>query len=140
MRAGPAATVHALVTVILPAYPELDAGHRSTVEHDVTRYVARQVQAMPTVLRVPYTFALLAFEWLPLLRYGRPFRRLPSLRRASWLALWSDAPIPPMRDFVKLIRSSSLLVYFDHALVMQRLEAQRQRGRAALEPPKAANE
>ena len=120
------AVLRAIVTLIIPAYPDLDAATRAAVEIDVTRYVASQIQQMPRFLRLPYKLAVVSFDWLALLRYARPFRRLPSELQSAYLAAWSDAPLGPMRDFVKLIRSSALLVYFDHPRVLQRLEAERQ--------------
>ena len=110
---------------ILPDYPLMDAATQRSVHVDVTRYVASQIAGMPGFLRLPYLLALLAFNWLALLRHGRPFRGLSIERQASYLALWNDAPIGPMRDFVKLIRSSALLVYFDHPLVLAQLESER---------------
>ncbi|MBI3781862.1 MAG: hypothetical protein HY270_00520 [Deltaproteobacteria bacterium] len=110
---------------IVPSYPVMDADTQRTVHADVTRYVASQIAGMPGFLRLPYFLALFGFNWLSVLRNGRPFRSLPVDRQASYLALWNDAPIGPMRDFVKLIRSSALLVYFDHPLVMRQLEAER---------------
>jgi hypothetical protein len=116
-------TLQAIVIAILPTYPQLDAGARVLVEHDVARYVARQITAMPSFLRVPYGFAMLAFDWLALLRYGRPFRSLKPERGARYVAWWNDSPVSFMRDFVRLIRSSALLVYFDHPAVAQQLAA-----------------
>ena len=57
-------TLQAVVTVILPRYPDLDPGVRAAVEQDVARYVARQIGSMPSFLRIPYRLALLAFDWL----------------------------------------------------------------------------
>ena len=128
------------MALILPDYPALGVEDRRSVERDVTRYVAQQIHSMPSFLRLPYRLALFGFEALALLRYGRPFRALPPAKRAAYLAYWNDAPIAPMRDVVKLIRSVALLVYFDHALVTQRLEAERQPGHAVVEPHHAANE
>jgi hypothetical protein len=119
------ATLAAIVRVILPPHPELDAADRNTVEVEVTRYVARQIQSMPGFLRVPYRAALLAFDLLPLLRYARPFRALAPAGQAAYLAQWNEAPIAAMRDVIKLMRSSALLVYYDHPLVIARLEAAR---------------
>jgi hypothetical protein len=125
LRPGPAAILHDIVTLILPAWPELDLDEalRRKITGEVTAYVAAQIQAMPRFLRGPYTLALLGFGWLPVLRYGRTFGALPSVLQKSYLAHWSDGPIGPMRDFVRLIRSSALLVFFDHALIIERLEA-----------------
>lgn len=121
------AVLRDVLTVILPAYPELDDPTRGAVLGDVTRYVAAQVESMPPFLRLPYRLALVALEWLPLLRYGRRFSALPPATQAAYMARWNDAPIPAVRDFVKLIRSTALLVYFDHPVILQRLENERTR-------------
>jgi len=115
-----------LVVLIVPAYPHLEAPTRIAVERDVTRYVSSQIQLMPGFLRIPYKLAVAAFNWLALLRYGRTFRHLTADRQEAYLASWGEGPLGPARDFVKLIRSTALLVYFDHPLVLERLEAERQ--------------
>ena len=125
---GQRAIVAAIIAELTPAYPALDDETRRVVHADVTRYVAAQIHGMPGHLRLPYRLALLAFNWLALLRSLRPFTALTSEKRAAYLSLWSDGPIAPMRDFVKLIRSSGLLVYYDHPLVMARLNAERAAG------------
>jgi hypothetical protein len=129
------AIVHEIVTTILPEYPTLDPAVREQVVGEVSAYVAAQIQSMPEFLRLPYALALFGFDALPAVRYGRRFRALPAAARLSYLARWDDAPIAAMRDVVKLLRSSALLSYFDHPLVVQRMqtESQRSRPRAAYE-------
>jgi hypothetical protein len=134
---GETATLRGIVTVVLPAYPDL-AAERGAVEDDVTRYLASQIGAMPSFLRLPYRLALRGFALLPLLRYGRSFHALPSPRRKAYLALWSDAPLTRMRELVKLIRTTALLVYFDHPAVRERLDAER-RHLDPREPSSASN-
>ena len=121
------AVLRGILSLIIPAYPDLDAATRASVEDDVTRYVASQIGHMPGFLRLPYQLALLAFDWLAFLRYARPFHGLGIEQQSHYLTHWSEGPFGPMRDFTKLIRSSGLLVYFDHPLVLQRLEAERTR-------------
>jgi hypothetical protein len=125
------AVVGEIINVLLPGYPVLDTAGRAAVEGDVTRYVASQIESMPGFLRLPYKLALFGFELLPLLRRGKRFGRLRDADRARYLAFWNDAPLAPMRDFVKLIRSSALLVYFDHPAVMQCLERERRDNRSS---------
>jgi len=115
--------LHAIVETILPAFPALPEAVRRGVAGDVAAYVACQIDAMPSFLRLPYRLALLAFTWLPALRFGGPFAALPAAARASCLAIWTDSPLAPMRDFVKLIRSTALLVYYDHPVVLEQLSA-----------------
>jgi hypothetical protein len=119
------ATLQGIVATLMPDFPELCAEDRRAIAGDVTHYVAAQIEAMPAFLRIPYRVALLAFELLPVVRYGRPFGRLHPKARDAYLAWWSDAPGAAMRDSVKLIRSTSLLVFFDHPLVRTQLDRQR---------------
>jgi len=118
-RASPA--LAQIVSTLLPEYPALDTDERREVERDVASYVAGQIAAMPTFLRLPYRLAMTAFDVLCVPLHGRRFRSLPKAGRESYVSTWNAAPLPPMRDFLKLIRSTALLVYFDHPAVRQRL-------------------
>jgi len=115
--------VAGIIGVIAPVYPDLEESVRMSVLQDVTRYVASQIQSMPSFLRLPYKLALTVFNWLALVPYRRRFIHLPIAAQTSYLTLWSDGPIGVLRDFVKLIRSCALLAYFDHPLVAHRLAA-----------------
>ena len=115
--------VAGIIEVVAPVYPDLEQSVQIAVHQDVTRYVASQIQSMPSFLRLPYELALTVFNWLALVPYGGRFIHLPRAAQASYLALWSDAPMSVMRDFVKLIRSCAVLAYFDHPLVAERLAA-----------------
>ena len=137
-NAGLAATLDGIVRSILPEYPSLDPQTRRVVEDDASRYVITLIRSMPGFLRLPYALAVFCFEWLALLCHGRRFRGLAPADQASYIARWSEAPLLPMRDFVKLIRSSALLAYFDHPLVTRQLEAHRQDDDAPAEAPAAA--
>lgn len=112
-----------LVQVLAPQYPALDVTVRAAVQHDVTAFVVAQVKSMPSFLRVPYRLALVAFDWLAVLRYRKSFVALPDDKATAYLALWSDRGLGVTRDFVKLIRSCALLAYFDHPQVRVALEA-----------------
>ena len=115
-RLGPSgeATVAAIVGCLVPAEPALAPSTRAAVLDDVTRFVGSQIAALPDFLRLPYRVAMTGFEWLPILRWGRPFRGLDADRRRAYLDLWTHAPVGAMRNFVKLIRGCALLAYYDH--------------------------
>jgi hypothetical protein len=112
-----------MVRVISPAYPELDDAQRARVLTSVTAFVSSQIEAMPRFLAIPYGIAITAFQLLAILRFGRGFRSLDETSQRSYLAMWSDAKLGPFRDFVKLIRSCTLLAYFDHPEVTRQLPA-----------------
>ncbi len=112
----------AIVALVIPDFPQLEAVVRSRVHDDVCRYVLEQIGSMAGFLAGPYRLAILGFEALPVLRYGKAFHALPRPRQHAYLSRWSAAPLGAMRDFVKLIRSCALLAYFDHPDVRHVLE------------------
>src|SRR5713226_5204689 len=112
-----------LVCLLTPHYPALDTVTRDAVQRDVTAFVGAQIRSMPSFLRLPYRLALVAFNWLAVLRYRKPFASLADDAATAYLSLWSDRGPAVTRDFVKLIRSCALLAYFDHPQVRGGLEA-----------------
>jgi hypothetical protein len=117
-------TVGAITECLAPTFPVEEPASRAAVLADVTAFVVSQVGALPDFLRYPYRLALFAFEWLAVLRYGRPFAGLDPERRQAWVELWAESPIGATRNFVKLIRSCALLAYYDHPAVQAPLNAQ----------------
>jgi hypothetical protein len=115
-------TVTKIVALVIPEFPRLEATVLAHVQDDVCRYVLDQIGSMAGYLAGPFRVAILGFEALPVLRYGKAFHALPRQRQQAYLSLWSAAPLGAMRDFVKLIRSCALLAYFDHQDVRRVLE------------------
>jgi hypothetical protein len=112
-----------IVRILVPSEPQLDPVASREVEDAVVSFVAAQIESLPPFLRIPYAVALLGFDWLAILRYGRPYVRLEDEQSRRYLRLWDQAPLGLCRDFVKLLRSCALLAYLDHPLVTKELEA-----------------
>ncbi len=112
-----------IIRLIVPAYPDLEETERARIHSAVTAFVASQIESLPAHLYGPYRLAITLFGLLPLLRFGKRFALLDETVKEAYLALWSDGPIGPTRDFVKLIRGCALLAYFDHPDVRRRLPA-----------------
>jgi hypothetical protein len=113
-----------IVASLVPAFPPLDADVRATILADVTRFVGSQILALPDFLRLPYRLALTGFEWLPLLRWARPFSALAAEHRAAYVDFWAESQLAPLRNFVKLIRGCALLAFYDHPALVRALAAQ----------------
>lgn len=109
---------------LLPALPDLSPDERDQVEAELERALAAQTAAMPLYLGAPFRAALVVFEWLPMLRFVRRYTQLDRSTQARVMAAWSNAPLPPLRDFVKLVRSCALYHYLDHPVVVARLESE----------------
>jgi hypothetical protein len=105
--------IAAAVRAILARTAPPATASRDVVEADVATLVAQQIAAMPTFLRLPYRAGLTCFDALPLLRWGRRFRDLDPPRRDAWITAWDESRIGATHSFVKLIRSCTLLAWFD---------------------------
>lgn len=116
--------LRSLVRSLTPEFPALESGQRIALETQVADFVGVQISSMPAFLRLPYCLCMSLFDWSALLRYGRLFRALDIARQRDYLAFWANSPIAVMRDFVKLIRSCTLLQYLDHPLVSRALQAE----------------
>ena len=116
------AIITAIVVDLLPAHPVLDPADRDAVTADVVAFVVAQVRGLPEFLRIPYGAASFVFDGLAILRWGRPFRMLDGARRQAYVALWTGSSLGATRNFLKLIRSCTLLAYYDHPTVRARLE------------------
>jgi hypothetical protein len=111
-----------IVRALAPSHPELEAERRDQVEDAVVDFVGAQIGSLPSFMRIPYGAALLGFDCLAVLRYGRPYTRLDPDQSRVYLAIWDAVPIGVFRDFVKLLRSCTLLAYLDHPIVTRELE------------------
>ena len=107
---------------LYPKEPLLTPEDKTQVEEKVVSYLAGQILAMPSYLKIPYMLALQAFNYLSCFRFGLPFTVIDQEKQGKYVLFWSRSPIGLMRDFVKLIRSCVLLAYLDHPLVLQELE------------------
>lgn len=125
MTQGRRRTIAALVELLLPEFPPLAGQTGRQAREEVTRFVLAQIEGMPRFLGAPYGWCLSAFALLPLLRHGRAFSRLERSKQRAWLHRWDESPLPPMRDFVRVIRGTALLAWFDAAPVRAALESER---------------
>lgn len=107
---------------MLPTKPALDPAERQRVGLGLADFLTRQIGALPHHLSLLVSAGLLSFEWLPLLRFGRPFTALDSDQRRRRVAKWSTSRMQPKRDLLKMVRSCALLFYLDHPIVRARLE------------------
>ena len=114
--------VLAIARPLLPCFPPLSDAERDEAERELDRFLAAQLAEMPRYLALPFSVALLAFNWLPLLRYGRTYAGLPQETQVRVVLAWSGSPIGAMRNFVKLVRTCALFAWLDHPIVAARLE------------------
>ena len=112
-----------IIRLIVPAYPDLEETERARIHSAVMAFVASQIESLPAHLSGPYRLAITLFGLLPLLRFGKRFALLDETVKEAYLSSWSDGPVGPTRDFVKLIRGCALLAYFDHPDVRRHLPA-----------------
>ena len=77
------------------------------------RFVLDQHGRMPGYLCLPFLLVTLAFGGSSVLRYGRPFHRLPHAMRWRQIEAWRNAPIGVCRDLIKFYES--FVIFYWHS-------------------------
>jgi len=121
---GAARFYDALVDAMLP--PDdlpLDDAARASAKEDVLRFIYGQLHALPNRVFVLYIAGIFCFRCATVLRFGRPFERVPLGPRIRWLAFWADGPFSLTRKLFRPLRSFVLLSYYEHPAVHRALDA-----------------
>jgi hypothetical protein len=98
----------AVVTTVVPDAVTLDA----TAWTEIDTIVAGQLAQRPAALRRQLGALLGLVQWLPVLRYGRPFTALDAARRTRVLTALERAPALLLRRGIWGLRTLALLGYY----------------------------
>jgi len=104
----------AIATTIVPETAGLHPAGWDALE----RTVANAVAARPTRMQRQLSLFVRAIQWLPLLRYGRPFTRLDPRRRERFLASLQSSPLLLIRRGFWGLRTLILMGYYAQADVI----------------------
>lgn len=104
-------TLHALAETVAPTTATLEAEGWASLERIVTHAVA----ARPPRMQRQIALFLRVVEWLPVLRYGRPFSKLNPRRRQRFLESLQDSPLLLIRRGFWGLRTLILMGYYTQA-------------------------
>jgi len=97
-----------VVSTLVPEAAELEAANWTELE----ALVESSLRGRPGSLRPRLRLFLLLVQWLPVLRYGRPFTALNPARRARFLARLQEHPIEVIRIGFWGLRALAFLGYY----------------------------
>ncbi len=95
----------------------LSEADQCKVLSEATEFVQSQIYAMSTGMRLQVWGALMGFRAYSWIRCGGDFCRLPLARRRQLADSWSYGPLYLPRQFFRMLRSITLLAYFEHPVV-----------------------
>ena len=101
-------TFRAVVTTVVPEASELDSAQWQDVELLVDQAVSERPPSMIRQLRL----FLRLIQWLPMLRYGRPFTALDPDRRARFLSRLQTNRLKVVRVGFWGLRTLALMGYY----------------------------
>lgn len=118
----PSRYLKAIVDTIAPAegYGLSNADRRRVLDES-TCYVVGQVAAMSPELRFKAWAGLMGFRLYSLMRLGKTFDTLPLNQRQRLTDSWSYGSMYLPRQLFRMLRSLTLLAYFEHPLVVRAL-------------------
>ena len=102
----------ALVEALLPL-EEVPTEHREDVITQVTDFVRGQLDALPRRLRRLLALAFWVFRVVTRVRFLRAFTGLPVRTRRRWVERWAYGPLGPGRQLFRVVRSTSLVAYYE---------------------------
>lgn len=100
--------IRTIAESVIPETTALDPEGWAALE----RIVANTVAARPPRVRRQLAVFLAAIEWLPVLRYGRPFSRLDVTRRHTFLTSLQDSSLLLFRRGFWGLRTLILMGYY----------------------------
>lgn len=101
-------TLRALAETVVPATSALEADGWGSLD----RIVTNAIKARPPRMQRQLALFIRAIEWLPLLRYGRPFSKLTPARRQRFLESLQDSPLLLIRRGFWGLRTLILMGYY----------------------------
>jgi hypothetical protein len=87
--------------------------HAAAVNHAV-QFTQAQVGAMAQSYRAAFALALHALDRSALAQRAPTFAALSPAAQDRLLSAWSASPLPQTRQFLRLVRSASLLGFFEY--------------------------
>ncbi len=92
-----------LAALVSAAIPPGEATDLPVDQADVAEKVGLALAYMGTEGSLGVRAGLWFFEWLSVLRYGRPFSSLDSQRQTDWLTGWAESSLAPFRLAARLL-------------------------------------
>ena len=118
----PSRHLRAIVDTIAPGDGNgLSEADRRRVVDESAVFVAGQVAAMSKELRFKAWAGIAGFRAYALLRRGKPFDTLPLDARQRLAERWSYGSLYLPRQLFRMLRSLTLLAWFEHPLVVRTL-------------------
>jgi len=105
----------AVAVRVVPEMAALDEAGRD----EALALVERQLAGRPGKMRRELALFLTVIRWAPVLRYGRPFDRLPPGPRDAVLAWLEDAPVTKLRSGFWGLKTLAFLAYYGRPSVAE---------------------
>lgn len=113
-----------LTEALLPLWPSLEASARDSVARDVVAFVRAELRLAPFHVRVGLAVLAALFSlYVAVATSGRGLGPLADAQRNRLLAGWERLGGNAARSFLRVMRSLTLLAFFDHPAVLAALGA-----------------
>jgi hypothetical protein len=103
------------IDAVIPDWPELGLPERIEVSAHCAGFVRAQLRLAPFHIRVGFNTLFIAYSLYTLLRAG-PYA--PRSARADALASFSTLPLPMVAVVERILRSMTMLVFFEEPAVL----------------------
>ena len=114
--------VFSITETVIPSSKNISTKERKNIIRETSEFNMSRINGMAIFLRVPIKFILYLFNLISILTIKKLFSSTSNFYRLKHIEQIKKFEILPLGDLIKLLRSLSLLNYYDDQLVRKSID------------------
>ncbi len=114
--------VYSITEAIIPSLKNVSIKERKNIIRETSEFNMTRINGMAIFLRVPIKIILHLFNLISILTIKKLFSSTSNSYRLKHIEKIKKIEILPLGDLIKLIRSLSLLNYYDNRLIRKSID------------------
>jgi len=114
--------VFSITETVIPSSKNISTKERKNIIRETSEFNMSRINGMAIFLRVPIKFILYLFNLMSILTIKKLFSSTSNSYRLKHIEQIKKIEILPLGDLIKLLRSLSLLNYYDNRLVRKSID------------------
>ena len=114
--------VFSITETVIPSSKNISTKERKNIIRETSEFNMSRINGMAIFLRVPIKFILYLFNLISILTIKKLFSSTSNSYRLKHIEKIKKIEILPLGDLIKLLRSLSLLKFYDNQLVRKSID------------------
>jgi len=114
-------TVYSIIETIIPFSTNISEKERKIILKEVSSFVILRINRLFFLIKIPIVILIILFELSSFLTTFKMFSLLNHRNRQNHIYKSLNWPLLHFHDLIKLVRSLTLLAYFDNPIVRRNI-------------------